>query len=762
MKKEISALLISALLLWNGAVLQNAVYLPKNDVSAAAEEELPEFDIKNGVLLSYNGRDSEVHVPEGVTEIAADAFRRIEYFAKKTDQKEKIWFRMNSTVEKLYLPESLRIIRKNAFSDMTGLREVHLQEGVEEIGACAFRINPEILEDANSLTGWTEAERQAVFAPHLTKLELPDSVRTIGDKAFQNTALKSVRLPASLETIGASAFEGSSVTSVEIPAGVTEIADAAFLNMPLESVVIPESVTSIGNMAFANTALTSVRLPEHLQKLGVGAFMGTPLTEVNLPAGMTEIPEGAFQNTKLKAIEIPDGVTKIGARAFQASALERLVLPDSVTAVGAYAFSGTKIAEMNLPASLTEAESTSFSGTPYLDALTEQNGGWLILSNGKLLNYVGRDVHAVIPESVTEIVAGAFTRCARLRTLTVPDSVKTVAEKAVVSCDLQSVYSQNPAAEKLSEHVLDAPVIPPQKGKIVLDLKKDTWTFANTAEVFGDSFSMTDAAKALLTEQLGSHADLSRKWDGSCYGLSLTVLLAKYGLLAPAQIQAGAGALSEIKPEQAVQSVINYYQFMQESDAALKIRAQGADLADSYFEKMIALGWQAENEGKPFLIMYATPTDSHVVVGCGIESGSWKWDGRTYDRRIPVWDPNCPDQIYDEACLYYRNADYACCVPQSKMRYEFGGKSNSGRITAVTDAIAQLGSPAYPFAALKQGDLNGDGKCSIADAVLLSKYLLTAENLPAAALRAADLNGDKTVNAADLSLLKRQVLAAAK
>ena len=50
----------------------------------------------------------------------------------------------------------------------------------------------------------------------------------------------------------------------------------------------------------------------------------------------------------------------------------------------------------------------------------------------------------------------------------------------------------------------------------------------------------------------------------------------------------------------------------------------------------------------------------------------------------------------------------------------------------------------------------------IADAVLLSKYLLTAENLSAAALRAADLNGDKTVNAADLSLLKRQVLAAAK
>lgn len=759
MKKTISACLTAAMLFCTALPVSGTVPL-RFAVSAAAEEEIPEFDIKNGVLLCYNGTDSEVHVPEGVTEIASDAFRKLEYYKPKAEYEKDVWFRMNSTVQTLYLPESLKIIRKNAFADMTGLRKVYLQEGIEEIGAGAFRFDPETVSSCEMLAGWSDAELKAVFSPHLTELHLPDSVKTIGEKAFQNTALRSVDMPESLETIGASAFEGSSVTSVVIPEGTTEIADAAFLNTALESVVIPESVTSIGNMAFANTKLTSVKLPEHLKQLGVGAFMGTPLAEVNLPAGLTVIADGVFQNTKLKTIEIPDGVTKIGARAFQASALERLVLPDSVTAVGAYAFNGTMIAETELPAALTEAESTSFSNTPYLNTLIEQNGGWLILSNGRLLNYAGNDVHAVIPDSVKEIAAGAFTRCGRLRTLVVPDSVRTVAADAVVNCDLQCVYSQNPAAKLLSGNVLEAPEIPPAEGNAALDLTKETWTFANIRAVFGDSFYLTDEAKTALEKVLGSKEKLNPDWSGSCYGLSMTVLLAKYGLLAPSQIQPGAETISEIKPEQPVQSVINYYQYLNGSKTAEQICAQSDMREDENFEKMIELGWQAQKNGKPFLMIFATPTGSHAVVGCGIESGSWEWEDMIYDRRILVWDPNCPDGIHDDACFYYRNRDYAYCIPRSNVYYSFYSNQSAGKLTTATDQIALLGAPEYPFAAMTQGDLNNDGKCSIADAVLLSKYLLTAETLPAVSLRAADLNGDKCVNAADLTLLKRQVLAA--
>ena len=56
-----------------------------------------------------------------------------------------------------------------------------------------------------------------------------------------------------------------------------------------------------------------------------------------------------------------------------------------------------------------------------------------------------------------------------------------------------------------------------------------------------------------------------------------------------------------------------------------------------------------------------------------------------------------------------------------------------------------------------RGDVNADGKCDIADAVLLQKYLLTIETaLPD--WNAGDPDGNGKLNAADLTLLKRMLM----
>ena len=56
------------------------------------------------------------------------------------------------------------------------------------------------------------------------------------------------------------------------------------------------------------------------------------------------------------------------------------------------------------------------------------------------------------------------------------------------------------------------------------------------------------------------------------------------------------------------------------------------------------------------------------------------------------------------------------------------------------------------------GDANSDAACTIADAVMLQKWLLCAGNLTD--WKAADMNGDKKINAVDLTLLKRKLMAA--
>ena len=56
-----------------------------------------------------------------------------------------------------------------------------------------------------------------------------------------------------------------------------------------------------------------------------------------------------------------------------------------------------------------------------------------------------------------------------------------------------------------------------------------------------------------------------------------------------------------------------------------------------------------------------------------------------------------------------------------------------------------------------RGDVNADGECDVADAVMMVKYLLTIEPaLPDPA--AADLNADGRITAADLALLKQMLL----
>ena len=56
------------------------------------------------------------------------------------------------------------------------------------------------------------------------------------------------------------------------------------------------------------------------------------------------------------------------------------------------------------------------------------------------------------------------------------------------------------------------------------------------------------------------------------------------------------------------------------------------------------------------------------------------------------------------------------------------------------------------------GDCNSDGACTIADAVLLSRWLTTIHDTVLPDPQAADLNADRMLSAADLSLLKQRLL----
>ena len=206
-----------------------------------------DFEIKNGVLIRYNGTNGTVNVPITVTAIGDYAFSK------------------SSFVSKVTLPVSVKTIGNFAFNECAGLTSVSLGGGVTEIGAYAFS-NCYYLKDIN----------------------IPDSVRTIGDRAFSNCySLSGLKLGNGLTDIGARAFSMClQLTEVNIPAKLASIGIGAFSAcFNLKNYTISETNTEFAafeGVLYSKDGKTLVAYPQARE----GAY--------KLRAGTTAIAGGAF------------------------------------------------------------------------------------------------------------------------------------------------------------------------------------------------------------------------------------------------------------------------------------------------------------------------------------------------------------------------------------------------------------------------------------------------------------------------------------
>ena len=312
-----------------------------------------------------------------------------------------------SSLQSVTIPDSVTSIGDSAFSCCSSLQSVTIPDSVTSIGGRAFG-------ECSSLQSVT----------------IPDSVTSIGDRAFSwCTSLQSVTIPDSVTSIDESAFSWcTSLQSVTIPDSVTSIGDSAFSGCTsLQSVIIPDSVTSIGNKAFSDCkSLQSVTIPDSVTSISDSAFSGC---------------------SSLQSVTIPDSVTSIGRRAFsKCSSLQSVTIPDSVTSIGAGAFSGcSSLHSFTIPDSVT-----SINGNPFFSCparIINYSKHFVIVENNlytsdkrKLISYLSKENHFIIPDSVTSIGAMAFFACSSLQSVAIPGSVTSIGTGAFTWCSsLQSV-----------------------------------------------------------------------------------------------------------------------------------------------------------------------------------------------------------------------------------------------------------------------------------------------------------------------------------
>ncbi len=197
-------------------------------------------------------------------------------------------------------------------------------------------------------------------------LTIPDSIKSIGQKAFWNATLSEINLPDNVQSIGYGAFIGNPSIQFKISSKHPYFAvingalyskankellaythmDETYSEYNHYSYVVPDGILSIGDYAFyrdyqAEAAVAykneyfispeCIELPASVQRIGDYAFSGFRFAKgsIIMPENLKSIGVSAFKDAAgyiKDDIVIPSGVTSIGKAAFQRS--ELLFFPD--------------------------------------------------------------------------------------------------------------------------------------------------------------------------------------------------------------------------------------------------------------------------------------------------------------------------------------------------------------------------------------------------------------------------------------------------
>ena len=276
----------------------------------------------------------------------------------------------------------------------------------------------------------------------LTSVLLPNSLTTIGERAFANNLLTSVAIPNSVSIIEASTFGGNLLKSVVIPNSITSIKDGAFYWNQLTSVVIPNSVTTIQQQAFGNNKLTEVIIPNYVTFIGNSAFSYNQLTSVTIGNSVKEIKGQAFEGNQLTRVTIPNSVTSISSAAFQDNILTEFKLPNNYQGnihhwtSGPNTFkSGDMVTDLDLDYSIRNQVIT----VPYTLKISD-----VVFLNGEITSYINTiEKDIIIPDNfggaaITTIGVGAFSG-SELTSVTIPSSITSIESQAFAGNKLTSI-----------------------------------------------------------------------------------------------------------------------------------------------------------------------------------------------------------------------------------------------------------------------------------------------------------------------------------
>lgn len=379
-------------------------------ISAAAKESdfsFVELDSGEVCLAKYKGNDKEVVIPseyngKPVTQIG---------FADYYDGA----FTSNQNINKVIIPDSVKIINRRSFRYCKNLSEVVIPNGVESIGYEAF-YNCSSLMDISIPQSITQIGQFAFKNTNLLNSSKGDFVFVDGWLVeYRNKDIDTINIPKSTRGLGDGVFRGfENLKTVIIEDGVQVIGGYSFWKCPkLASVEIPKSIKVIGEEAFAGCEnLTSVNIPGNSVTIGKHAYsVCNSLKSVTINEADVIGTNAFYYCSALKSVIISDGIKEISPYCFKlCSNLKSITIPQSVTAIEKAAFD--KCVELtDIYYEGTKADWEKIDIDFSIHSSFEIGIGNDMLRNGLVTIHYNADISGVSsPKGVSSVTGLRFTR----------------------------------------------------------------------------------------------------------------------------------------------------------------------------------------------------------------------------------------------------------------------------------------------------------------------------------------------------------------
>ncbi len=374
------------------------------------------------------------------------------YISEKYDAtSETVSTLYRANIENIHFEHGIKKIPDDAFRQCYILTKIKIPDTVKTIGKRAFKQCSSLMSvEFSEVLDKVELGAEAFYGCYLLENErLPDNIKTYGDKAFYGcVSLKIEYFDTSEKKINGSAFHGVRIDSLLITEslsavdyGVNKSSDGAFEGAVLNNIIFESGIGELPANTFRGcTGITEIAIPETVTYIGNYAFRGCEnLERVILPESVNEIGKGAFYDCSvLKEIQL-DNVGVFGEEAFrQCNKLVIDSLDTSGISIKSSAFSGVKINELVI--------CNGFIGVPYNNG-KENKGSLDGVKIGKLvfkegISAVGDDTfrnctsitEILIPDTVISIGERAFASCTGLKKVVIPETVKVIGKEAFLNC----------------------------------------------------------------------------------------------------------------------------------------------------------------------------------------------------------------------------------------------------------------------------------------------------------------------------------------